>query len=144
MTTIAYREGVIAGDTNVHSSGTLVGTMWKIGRRADGALIGAAGAASHIRAWLEWFQEGEGGIRPQVKENEAQAVIVRPNGQIEWHDDVGHHCIEASFFAIGSGRDIAIGAMAMGATPAEAVDVARSHDVHTGGKIVSLSRAGTP
>ena len=42
------------------------------------------------------------------------------------------------YFAMGSGRDFALGAMAAGASAEEAVRAAIAHDVYSGGEVVTL------
>lgn len=136
MTTIAYRDGVMAADSLSTSDGIAMGTVAKAIRREDGAMCGAAGSTSLIRALLAWFENGEGGDKPDLKDNGAQALIIRPTGSTEWHDEFGFHVISAPFFAIGSGRDVALGAMAAGASAEEAVEHAIRFDINSGGPIV--------
>lgn len=67
------------------------------------------------------------------------AAIIFPDGRIRSFEGGGFVDREPSaFWAEGSGRDIAIGAMAMGATAGRAVQVASTFDAYTGGTITVL------
>lgn len=143
MTTLAYRDGVLAGDSLITSDGKRVGSMTKIARRSDGALCGVAGCASHIRAVLAWFLDGETpDDRPVIKDGDASFIIVRANGKVESHDERGFSDDTAPFHALGSGRDVAMGAMATGSTAIDAVKIAAKIDLCTGGPIRWVARKG--
>lgn len=136
MTTIAYRDGVMAGDSLITSDNVRCGYMRKIARRDDGALCGVCGSASLLRAILAWFLSGEPADgRPQITDNDACFIIVRTNGRVESHDQRGFSDDTAPFFALGSGRELAMGAMAAGATAIEAVRAAAKLDIRTGGTV---------
>jgi hypothetical protein len=142
LTTIAYRDGILAADSLVTSDGIRTSTIVKLARREkDGTLFGACGRASLIRAAREWFLRGEPPEdRIKIKDNEAQFIIVRPNNDVETWDESGSSDDAAPFHALGSGRDIALGAMAAGASAIEAVRIAAKFDTGTGGPIRHVAR----
>lgn len=142
MTTVAYRNGRIAGDTNVTSDGIFEGTAVKVARNAFGDLAGTAGRMSFAQAFLAWFAGGEKGSMPECPKN-SQAFIVRAanQGSIEYIEG-GGGVIQAPYYAIGSGGRIAMGAMAFGAEASQAVICAAKHDAYTGEEIISLTHAG--
>jgi len=143
MTTVVYRDGVLAADRQVTMGVTHVGKMRKVYRRPDGALIGGRGDTSLLVKFFDWFMAGEQGYRPRLKsayadgdDAETQLIIVRPNGSVELHDSLGYTPIQkGKFFAIGSGAEVAYGALEMGATAVQAVRAAAKHDIHTGGGV---------
>lgn len=137
MTTIAYKDGVMASDAALNSGDTCVGGVSKSARRDDGALCGGSGDTSRIRAILTWFLAGEDAKnKPDFgTDNDVQALIVRPDGAIEWHDNIGFTSVVAPFFAIGSGRDFALAAMYCGASAERAVECAAVFDKHTSGPV---------
>jgi len=143
MTTIAYRDGDIAGDTQVSSGTVFDCTAVKVARNRDGDLAGAAGTSVFAQAFLAWFTGGEKHEAPQCPEDD-EAFIVRATnpGEVECFEKGGKCVVCASYYAIGSGKRVAIGAMAFGATAAQAVDCAAKHDIYTGGEVVVLSHQG--
>ena len=107
-------------------------------RKGDGALVGFAGYASHGRAFTKWFLGGEKGARPSLGDSDdncSTAIVVRPNGLVEFHDRRGTYTPRGDYFVAGSGADIALGAMAAGASARKAVKIAIEYDTQTGGKI---------
>lgn len=139
MTTIAYRDGVMAADTMVNSGGVILGSNRKIVRNKAGELAGGAGAASVIESFLRWFMDGEKkAIWPELTSgpNFTDVVlVVREDGALEVYDGFGMHPITAPYYALGSGEDVAFGALFMGATPFDAVRAAMAHDCRTGGQV---------
>jgi hypothetical protein len=68
-------------------------------------------------------------------DEDADVIIVRPNGQLEYHDRYGWHKINGEFFAMGSGSELAYGALEMGASARKAVSIASKRDTNTGSKV---------
>ena len=147
MTTVAYRSGMIAADTGMTVGGLVVGSMTKIARRADGTLAGICGTAGFSHAFLKWFIGGEDPTdcpQPQNdpdSEGMERAIIIRPDrpNVVEvlepdhsWFDC---HC---PYYAMGSGREIALGCMWKGGDPQEAVSAALTHDTATFGNVEHL------
>lgn len=130
MTTIVYRDGVLAGD-RLLSVGTVRDSyLRKVHkRRRDGALVGGAGTSSQLQTAFNWFLSGEEGPRPSL--GPCELIIVRPDGVVEYHDRHGSHRMDGWFFAIGSGAEVAYGAMEMGATARQAVEIAARRDANT-------------
>ena len=58
MTTIAYRNGVIAADTGLSTGPLLDSHIEKIAKHRDGSVAGASGEAWWITAFLQWFKNG--------------------------------------------------------------------------------------
>lgn len=135
MTTVVYRNGVMAADRRVTSGHTRDSRMRKVAKRYDGALIGFCGVASICQRYANWFLTGEKGAAPSLGTNsddDGHVLIVRPNGKVEFHDRFGWHPISGPYFAIGSGSDIAFGALEMGASARKAVAIAARRDTNTG------------
>lgn len=140
MTTIAYRDGVLAADTLICESDRRVGRVVKIMRRA-GILAGVAGCLAHMQAFHSWFMGGMIGEPPAMKTGErtSDAIIVH-DGRILGLGELGWDVMKANYYAIGSGAGVALGAMASGATAEQAVQAAIELDVWSGGDITVLSR----
>lgn len=134
MTTIAYRDGVMAGDRRATDGDLAWAEMRKVFRRRDGCLIGGCGNTTILQRYVDWFLDGERGFKPGlgVKDEDAEFLVVRQSGRVEFHDRNGVHGLQGRFFAIGSGSSAALGAMYMGATARQAVKAASRFDVNTG------------
>jgi len=142
MTTIAYRNGVLAADTAMCMGGNMIGSTVKIARRFSGDMAGASGDASYNRAFLDWFENGEDGPPPEAKEDSQcidRGVIFRAKStKIEVYEPRGRFTITAEYYAFGSGKAEALGAMFAGADAYDAIRAAVALDPHTGGEITVL------
>lgn len=144
MTTIAYKNGIIASDSRiVDSEAGTCGTIRKISK-VDNCLIGACGNAELVAWFLNNFNGrmfNKVNHNPQTticnhRDDEFQGLIVSPRGKV--------FMIEASLMpfeittkqvAVGSGAAYAMGAMAAGKSAAEAVTIAMKFDMNSGGKV---------
>lgn len=122
MTVIAWKDGVMAADS-VSSRGDTRYHVKKL-HRVENVLAGFAGGTDSAEALLEWFRRGR---RPddfpksQEKDNFAVAVFAL-SGKIFTIDQTPYPTqMLAPFGAIGNGREVAIGAMAAGASAEGAV-----------------------
>lgn len=127
----------MAGDGQAEAQGTILATnRCKVVRLGDGSLFGSAGRSIDGSAVAKWLIEG--GKRPEVEVGWC-ALRVHPDGQVEYFT----HDLEPALIdvpaAIGSGMDLALGAMLAGATPKQAVEIAAERDMATGGLIATLS-----
>lgn len=145
MTTIAYKDGVMAADSRSTRNGTIVSERCcKIFKAKNGWLIGWTGSAPLIDKIKEWADGGCEGEPPAIPKNgddtsSGLALIVKGDGSI-WELD--HHGVldpvNGDFMAEGSGWEIAMGAMAAGKSAIEAVEVAKTLDIYTGGDVQSV------
>lgn len=137
MTTIAYRDGVMASDSLVTAGTLRCGSMRKITRNSVGWIGGGAGPMETIVRLLAWIDAGAEGEPPEMKE--ADAIIVSPDGVVHFWTGAGPLTpVQGSFFAVGSGERVAVGAMAAGADAIQAVRLAIEYDTGTGGDIAFL------
>lgn len=149
MTTIAYRNGVLAADSACGRGGTHMGAVSKIIRRDDGAMAAIVGTAALQGPFFKWFVAGEDGERPTVPDpdnnNVATALVFRPDGSCEVYECGGWYTLDPTpYYAVGSGRDVALGAMFAGADPEVAVRAAIVHDSGTGGDVTVLRHDPAP
>jgi len=141
MTTIAYKRGILAADSQITAGNRIITSQnaVKIVRLSDGRLLGHCGQMRHMRPLIAYL-EGDSTRYPDM-EKDATAIVVHVDGRVELH--FGRHPDEAfeeeaEFYAIGSGSELALGAMAMGATAIEAVNVAIRFDTSSGGEVKHL------
>lgn len=123
MTTVAYRDGVVACDTGVTNSGVFVGACAKAGRIGD-LLWGTCGNTAPCKAFRDWLVSGAPGECPAFPPGAKAEGFVVVDGRIVTFYDIGPDVITADFYAIGSGATIALGAMAHGASAERAVEIA--------------------
>lgn len=148
MTTIAFRDGVMAADSQMTSNGNYYATVEKIKRLSCGGLYACSGDADSRELFNLIDTRTLLGQMPSVPELlelelDANAIVILPNGKA-YEVCVKHESdrkraealeMNAPFLATGSGWELAMGAMAMGASAKEAVKIACQFDVHSGGPI---------
>lgn len=145
MTTVVYRDGVMAADSRAYSGDKVpIGFKTKIHRMADGTLLGVSttsvGGDALIRRWVE------GGCQPvtndTLKPASFTALMVDPAGALFYANDNMEWSgpLDAKFIAIGSGEQFALGAMHMGASAEEAIAAAIALDPWSDGAITVLRR----
>lgn len=149
MTTIAYKDGVLASDSRATWAGNVKANcikMWRIQSKVEPVkgevLLGVCGNLAAALLFKDWM---EAGGAPNLKERGVDAddsfgaIIVHKSGLYS----ADHLCrIEAmpeEFWSDGSGSQFALGAMACGKSAADAVRVASRFDCYTGGRIVTMS-----
>jgi 20S proteasome alpha/beta subunit len=143
MTTIAYRDGVMAADTRAFAGyNAALGQKAKIRREPDGTLIGCSSNQVGLgEAVLDWFGRGaKSDDVPKAGEVKFSFLAVKPDGSALYAFD-GFNLsgpINAEFFAIGSGDAVAQGAMHAGASAEMAVEIACKVDVWSDMPIMTL------
>lgn len=131
MTTIAYRDGIMAADSGCFNDGLYEGEVDKIWMLPAVGMLGCCGEYGAILKVVEWLMKGgEPARKPRLSRESAFAgLLVKLDGEV-MHYQLGLRPlrIAADFHAIGSGREIAIGAMATGASAVRAVEIACHYD----------------
>lgn len=133
MTTIAYRDGVMAADMQVTAGNRKFRTT-KVRATKAGGLVGGAGNLAHVLKVFDWVEGGMKGDKPDFGEDdgEFECLIVEPDRSV-WllDEELVPMRVEDGFLAIGSGGPYAVAAMECGRTPEEAVEVAAKFDPAT-------------
>jgi ATP-dependent protease HslVU (ClpYQ) peptidase subunit len=138
VTTIAYRDGVLAADSLVTEGNRRVGMVTKVFAK-NGVVAACAGCLAHMHAFRDWFLNGMSGDPPSLLngDSESDAIIIYRGRVVTW-SKLGWDMMRSDFYAIGSGAGPALGAMAAGATAEQAVVAAITLDVWSGGDITVL------
>lgn len=141
MTTIAFRHGSLSADTLISYNTFTNGSREKLAIK--GPFIVALAGQTWLRKPLEaWVEAGcpEDKVPEELLENgdKFEALILDAEGTCFRYECGYLLPIAADYTAIGSGHQLALGAMAHGATAEEAVAAAALHDKNTGGNIQSL------
>lgn len=139
MTTIATDGKSMAGDGQSSTNGTICSlTSVKVQRMTDGGLYGACGCAGWGDRLFEWLNGPREGDPPKGEDGDG-FIYLKPDGTLWQGGNDGLAVQIEAPFAMGSGMDLAIGAMDAGAAPERAVQIASARDRSTGGKITVLS-----
>lgn len=144
MTTVAYKAGIMAGDSCWSYGGAVDTLSRKIHRLKSGALLGQAGDndARDIIAMLENVKTPAAlPTRRALLDTRIDffGLLVFPKGRIfkisssnllpeNTACDVGVWEVQMPFTAVGSGSEIALGAMAAGRSAKDAVAIACRYD----------------
>lgn len=142
MTTIAYRAGILAADSqgtdDDHGGRTKTTKIFKI----RDCIAAFAGDVAEGHVFMKWLRKGKPeDEKPTFDKDEFEGVTLDANGLWFWDWNFIPVPLEDEFCAIGSGAAFAIGAMEAGASAIEAVEIAIRRDTGSGGKIVSYAVA---
>lgn len=142
MTTIAYKDGVMAADGHCVNGWVVVSiNQVKMHRLPDGSICGGSGVVAHLARYIESLIAGTPDRAALTNGTEhSDVLLVRPSGLLEYHHRDGVDLLpDLKFHAIGSGWMTAIGAMEMGGASAKkAVEIARKRDMGTAGRIRTM------
>ena len=134
MTTVAYRDGILASDSQVTDAG-MRSSQKKIWR-LKGCAIAVTGDVYPAMRFVEWYKTQQD--TPNI-EGDFECIIAKPGGILISMDGnltpLRLKLMKGGFFAFGSGRDYAIGAMRMGADAKTAVRIACEYDCNSGGRV---------
>lgn len=146
MTCVATNGKEMTADGRVCTGALIVSDEAdKIFHAADGSVVGVAGDMSTVALIKRWFDDGEEwDCHPAVKRQDPDdtafdALVLRPDGRVQFMSEHFTFVPYAVPAAIGSGSEIARAAMMCGKTPAEAVELAARCITTVGGKIRTLA-----
>ncbi len=162
MTTIVYRDGIMAGDSRatieteaggarMYRCEKLYRKVIKVGRRTEEHILGFAGESSPALLYLDWY--GSGKEPPQVfadMVSDFSVLIHTPRGLFEVDSYCRPERVLEKFWAIGSGAKAALGALHAGANARQACAIACKVDPYSGlpitwmapEKVLARRRAG--
>jgi ATP-dependent protease HslVU (ClpYQ) peptidase subunit len=139
MTTLVYRDGILAADTQITYGGMRIpGHATKIHKLPDGSLYGFVGSLETGELMRKALLCDDPESRPDLKVDTYEGLILTATGKMLFFEDRGWIPLKLPYIAMGSGMSYAFGAMAMGATAPEAVKVSMKLDGGTGGKCKQL------
>lgn len=155
MTTIAYKNGVMAADTLVSDGNARAAFVDKIGKvpldtatHFRGAVYGTTGSVRDfvlVKRWADEHGLAEE-FAPAIAEN--TAILMVSTDRQAWHIDGKAPWVPIRMIdgcsVLGSGGPEAMGAMLAGATALEAVTIAARLDAHTQGPFQSIGLDPSP
>lgn len=143
MTTITYRDGVLAADSRSSGSGFIYSDsgqkFWKL---PDGRLAAGSGELAEVETFVRWLSGGAKKERPKLPNS--RVVVAEKSGIRHVFEGDGDFTDRSKFSAWGSGAPAALGAMHMGADAIQAVEIASKIDPFTGGRVRSGTLPGFP
>jgi hypothetical protein len=135
MTTVAFDGKTLAADNMMVARGgiPIVRTkIYKTTKNSKWKAVGAAGNSYCIVPVVDYIRGVSKKVPEQFPEEEGTILLIDKNNK-PWMMNGKQVPIEVCVpFAIGSGGDYALGAMAAGKTASEAVAIAATLDVNTG------------
>jgi len=145
MTTIAFRDGIMASDSRIVEYGIGITHGPKIFRKKVGrkeVLIGGAGYSPSIMMFLDWYgtndKEGQHRIATLCIGDKDFEVMIWDGRRIMTCDEF---CrldeVPEKYYALGSGASNAITAMDCGKSAQQAVQMAIKRDMNSGGRVVT-------
>lgn len=146
MTTIAYRDGVLAADTRVVVDGRIA-RCTKLHRVLQGRrelVVGLAGDSFAGLEFLEWLKSG--GATPSARlldgEGEFHALVLTRRGLFDYDRWCRPERVQDRYYAVGSGAAAALGAMHAGLSAAAAVKTACQIDPYSGLPVETMKLEG--
>jgi hypothetical protein len=139
MTVIAWDGKTLAADKLASRYGTCLTTtkIWRVGD----ILVGGAGPMDAIAEMKHWIISGRDPLKfpcCQKYEERATIVVIERCAIIEYNRSPHYTVYEDPFYAIGTGREFAIAALACGKTAEQAVEIACQYDADCGNGIDTL------
>jgi ATP-dependent HslUV protease subunit HslV len=143
MTTIAYKDGVLAADTQVNDGNLRVASLKKIGSLPGGWRWAYAGAVQFQEDCVRWAKtyavlKRSESTPPTWDDESSVFIVIDSAGEArEW---LGKGWVAVcSPAAWGSGQAVARGAMYVGASAEDAVKAAIALDMRSGGDVTVLA-----
>ncbi len=148
MTTIAYRDGVLAADSQTTRGNLSVNGAIKL-IKSDTILAGICGDAHDMGKFGKWLiavsekcdnvEDFHLHNSPLADDADTEALIADVHGNAWYmHASGSVFKYNEDHAASGSGEYFALGALHMGATAVEAVEAAVALDLYTGGEVTSI------
>jgi len=145
MTTIVYKEGIIAYDSRLTQADTIVSDKYNKLFKKKGVRFILAGAECDFEKFIDFYfvHRSEEKIPINDVKFSCEGFIVDTGklyigecepGQGYWTSK----CKLNEHWALGAGCDFALGAMDAGASAIEALRIAKSRNTLTGGKLRSI------
>ena len=148
MTTVVYKNGILAADSLVCYQGKRFGLANKVFEvkastiTKNDVVFSGSGCLMHYKLFSD-FLRGDSIDKELFKSISEEGfdgiVIDKKTKEVFIYDQfLCPETVSAEFYCLGSGGDIAKGAMLMGATPKEAIECASRFDLHTNDNIQQI------
>lgn len=146
MTTIVYKDGILAADRRMSDNGRLFGYRKKI-YRTKKFIYGCSGStacATEFGKFIQGKKFNKDIFSAKDHDNfNAIAIDIKTKQVYFYEKELIAYEVNGDFFCLGSGGDIAKGALLMGATPVQAIACAAQIDYGTSAEIDEIFLSGT-
>lgn len=135
MTIIAVKDGIMAVDSMVTVGELKCGTTQKwmlVDDFFGGGFVAGCGDLSDVNNAMTQFLSGD---KPDKLPDGSVLVWMDPAGKVKIYCGESWVEVDAHFYAEGSGMNVAIGAMAAGASAEEAAEIACEYVTTCGGEV---------
>lgn len=136
MTTIVCNKQGMAADKRISGGPIFRSTkLFKV----NGSILGIAGNTEQALRFVEWRRTPE--TKPAFVDScSIEALELCADGTLKyWGAEMVGIPIEEDYYAIGSGAQLALGAMSMGASLKKAIGIAARWDTGTGSEIQTMA-----
>jgi ATP-dependent protease HslVU (ClpYQ) peptidase subunit len=135
MTTIAYKDGILAADTQLTLGTMRLSDCHKIQRLQNDIIVACAGGVDLERYFHKWLL-GEKIPRAKIPTKKFEAIVIKDKNAYWYQDGLEDHLIPAGAnYAIGSGWMICKTFMHSGLSAKEAVKATSELDIYTNKKV---------
>ncbi|WKW89021.1 peptidase HslV family protein [Pseudomonas phage LSL4] len=137
MTTIAYKDGIIATDGRITQGGVITDEDAEKRLEVNGIVFWLSGAVCDWKVIAEAYVNGDGMEDQELK---VSGLVLDGDGLhfISWDGGIYSEKVNLERpRAAGSGTQFALGAMMAGASAEEAVEAAKALDIYSGGTVRS-------
>lgn len=149
MTTVAFRNGILAFDSRVCAEHMIIQKEFTKGIKTENHLCAYAGDVGFGELFLEWVKNGMNPSDPPktMVNNSAEdieALVIDKKGNVILWTSAPSGMLPINlgkipFYAIGTGAEFAFGAMEAGLTAKEAVEIAIKYDQNSGQPVKTIS-----
>jgi 20S proteasome alpha/beta subunit len=145
MTTIAWRDGILAADSRSMVGGWIE-PHWvqKIFRMPDSRLVAITGNQAEARKLVNWLRERDRQDHADQPTGDCRAIVMHTDKRVQVYEDGCSYFATGSIGAYGSGAPAALGALHAGATAEEAIRIAALLDPNTGGHVTWAKAGNSP
>ena len=132
MTTIVYKDGILAADTQL-TTGDIKSRIRKIHRLPSGQVAAAAGVISDWPLFFEWLAKAENKAKAIPKLSKGfEMIVIEPDGKVGYYNSKCLYFeIDDPIYTNGSGWAFARAGLMCGLTPKKAVELASELDTGT-------------
>jgi hypothetical protein len=138
VTTVATDGRTMAADGMSRDRGGLICSLDcpKMRRLGDGRIVGMAGTPYDLDAFCDWLEKG--GDIPEFDPDNFDPLVLETDGSAWSYNHRGRRSRQLLPTGVGSGINLAVGAMEAGASPEEAVAIAIRRHNESGGTVTVL------
>lgn len=138
MTTIAYKDGILAADSQMNVGNIKIPGAAKIVSLPNGDILAGAGHLDKVAIAQAFF--GQKNWKDKIDEapiweDGFEAILVSKGKLYYCTRNCVPYPVEHPFFAIGSGTDVAMAGMYTGLSAPDAVLLASELDIYTNNKV---------